>query len=349
MLTGSEGTMSAAQPSMHWIRDGEKYAALGLDVKTAGDVQAGLLSPRLQLIGHGSIPVSEHWQEWLGTIRTEEITGCGLFVAATMPSKQPGVLDGETKFLQKRVWDFYVGLLLTSLFSPAHAPFILSGSYDNGEFSVREKSDIDTPVPNMATPYPEVIKWDLETAALRASHLEAIAGAKMPGGLWRLNRVLSLYVSTRAIPDIPERIHQFARCVDGLLLLQQGEGKKQFRSRSELFIGPRDHELMGAIYDIRGNVEHLHENRILEVFDRDKRLELAKQELMIEYIARTALARIIDDPKLWPHFANSAALAAFWKLLPADCQSLWGEIIDPRSALEHFEPKYISDATLGAP
>jgi hypothetical protein len=340
--------MSVAQPSMPWIKDGEKYAAIGLDVKAARDVQVGRLSSRLQLLGQGSVPVSDRWQEWLGTVRTEEIVGCGFLVAATMQSKQPSVLDGENKILQKRAWDFYVGLLLTSLFSPAHAPFILSGSYDNGEFSVREKSDVDTPVPNLATPYPEVTKWDFETAALRTSHLEAIAGAKVPGGLWRLNRVLSLYVSARAIPDIPERVHQFARCVDGLLLLQQGEAKKQFRSRSELFIGPRKHDLMGAIYDVRSNVEHLHENRILEVFDRKKRLELAKQELIIEYIARTALARIIDDPRLWPHFANSDALADFWKLLPADRQRLWGQTVDPRSALEHFEPKYINDAMLGA-
>src|SRR4051794_40531103 len=96
-----------------------------------------------------------------------------------------------------------------------------------------------------------------------------------------------------------------ARCrFDGMLLLRPGEGKSQFRSKSELFIGPRHHALMGEIYDVRSAVEHLHENRYLEVFDRAQRLELAKKELIVEYIARNALNRIIGNPDLWSHFAN---------------------------------------------
>jgi hypothetical protein len=92
-----------------------------------------------------------------------------------------------------------------------------------------------------------------------------------------------------------DRLHQYCRCVDGLILSQPGSGLKQFKSRTELFIGPRDHELMGQLYAIRSDIEHLNEHKYLEVSDRAKRLELVQKEVIAEQIARNALAHIIAN------------------------------------------------------
>lgn len=153
---------------------------------------------------------------------------------------------------------------------------------------------------------------------------------------------------TRVIPDILERIHQYSRCIDGLILPDPGKTKQQFRSRSELFIGPKHHDLMGEIYDVRSAVEHLHENRYLEVFDRDTRLDLMKKEAIVEHIARTSIKRVIDTRNLWQHFANTTALGAFWRLSAAERQNIWGTHIDPLEAIADFDPKYIHDGHLGA-
>jgi hypothetical protein len=93
---------------------------------------------------------------------------------------------------------------------------------------------------------------------------------------------------------------------------------------------------MGDIYDVRSDVEHLHEYRYLETFDREVRLELVRKEAIIEHVARTVLARIIGDPRLWPYFANTSALAAFWALQPSDRQQIWGNPFDPNDALWIF-------------
>ena len=77
---------------------------------------------------------------------------------------------------------------------------------------------------------------------------------------------------------------------------KQGEAKKQFKSRTELFIGPCHHDMMGETYDVRSDVEHLHENKHLKVFDRTARLELVKKLEMMEYIARSALVRSCLNP-----------------------------------------------------
>ena len=106
---------------------------------------------------------------------------------------------------------------------------------------------------------------------------------------------------------------------------------------------------MGDTYDVRSDVEHLHENKHLEVFDRNARLDLVKKLEMMEYIARSALVRILLDSNLWPHFANTTALQAFWALDESERRKLWGDFIDPNDALADFDPRYISDGQLGGP
>ena len=107
------------------------------------------------------------------------------------------------------------------------------------------------------------------------------------------------------------------------------------------------HDLMGEIYDVRSAVEHLHENRYLGEFDRNIRLDLLKKEAVIEHIARTSISRIIDNKALWPHFANTTALGAFWSLSEIDRRAQWGDPIDAFEPMANFDPKYINDAELG--
>jgi hypothetical protein len=51
--------------------------------------------------------------------------------------------------------------------------------------------------------------------------------------------------------------------------------------------------LMGYTYAMRNDVEHLHENKHLEVFDRNVRLDLVKKLEMMEYIVRSALVPLV--------------------------------------------------------
>jgi len=69
----------------------------------------------------------------------------------------------------------------------------------------------------------------------------------------------------------------------------------------------------------------------------------------MEYIARSALVRIVLEPTLWLHFGNTPALQAFWGLDDQQRRALWGPAINPTDALAEFDPRYISDAQLGGP
>jgi hypothetical protein len=105
--------------------------------------------------------------------------------------------------------------------------------------------------------------------------------------------------------------------------------------------------MMGEIYDVRSAVEHLHENRYLESFDRQTRLDLLKKEAITEHMARSAIARIVGDSNLWPHFANTSSLREFWALEETKRRRIWGDPINQMDAIADFDPKYIHDGHLG--
>jgi len=336
-------------PPSAWINDGEKFGLVGLSVKLDGDIAPGMLTHHFRALTDATFTIPPLWREWLGSIRTGEVEDCNLFLLSKLPSLTPNIYDAENHRLRQPVWNFYVGLLLASTFSPAHKPVMLTGARQSGHIDIREQTDLDCPVPCLFRFYPPVAAADIRQAAKLGENMEALATAFPAPKCWRLNRVLHLYTEARISPDPLERIHQYCRCIEGLILPAAGQTKRQFKSRTELFIGPRDHDLMDELYDVRSAVEHLHENRYLESFDRETRLDLVRKEAIAEHIARAALARIVGCKPLWSGFANTSALARFWQLPVADRQAIWGEPIDPLDALADYDPTYIPDGHLGGP
>jgi hypothetical protein len=266
-----------------------------------------------------------------------------------MVARSPSELDDESQLLQRRVLDFYLGLLLTMRFGVGHEPVLIGGSKQNDELDDREYGKQDVPIHCTFQGYPAVPTQAFHDAAKLATNLGILYRNTPFGGAWRFNRTLRLFLDTTSETEFLDRIHQFTRCMEALILSEPGMGAKRFKSRTELFIGPKHHDLMGEIYEVRGNTEHLHEHRYLEVFNRDVRLDLMKKDAIIENIARTTLSRILGDNALWAHFGNAPALEAFWKLPLEDRITAWGQPIDPLAVIADFDPTYIHDGLLGKP
>jgi hypothetical protein len=152
--------------------------------------------------------------------------------------------------------------------------------------------------------------------------------------------------STRSERDLLHRLHQYARCIDGLVLTRSGKGAADFKTRTGLFIGTGCDVMMGEIYGDRSTVEHLNEDRLLEPFDREKRLELLRKEAIVEFVARTALQRIMGNEGLWPHFANRNGLEQFWALTADEQRAIWGAPVNVLEPLADYEPEYIHDGNL---
>ena len=93
--------------SSSWIADGEKYALVGLSVKTEGRIPYGKVTPNLWILADATFAVPTNWKEWLGNIRADEVAGCDLFLLSKQESQTPEVLDRENENLKQWVWNFY--------------------------------------------------------------------------------------------------------------------------------------------------------------------------------------------------------------------------------------------------
>jgi hypothetical protein len=181
-----------------WIEDAEKYALIGLSVNIDGDVPLENITPTLWVFADSKFNVPPHWKEWLGSIRVEEIESCNLFLLSKLASSTPDVLDAENQKLQRRVGNFYRGLLLASTFAPAHRPVTITGSRRDGEIGVRQQGHLDAPVPFLFRRYPPVLPEEIQLAAQLGENLEVLATTPPAGALGVL---LGHYTSTlRARP-----------------------------------------------------------------------------------------------------------------------------------------------------
>ena len=337
----------AVKNGSDWIEDGEKFALIGLDFNIADDFTRFDLPNGLTVLPNAGFEFPEHWQEWLGTLRTEDIEACRLFLLAKVASKSPGVLDAENQQLRGAVGDWFTGLTLARKFGTTDAAFLITGSRINGEIDVRQFQPIDPPLASIVWDDAPISPGDLHRAY---SIAKGLAGLRQSIGveMWRLHRCMNLYQEARCRRDVLERIHQFTRCIEGLIAPRQGETLKQFKSRTELFVGPSHHGLMGELYGIRSDVEHLHENRHLERFDRQRRIRLAELEAVSEWVARSCLARILLTPALATRFGSADALGQFWIKPANERQAVWGDPVDPLAMLNGFNFDHVSDSELGA-
>ena len=126
-----------------WISDGEKYALVGLEVKLEGAPPPEEIAPNLWVLTATTFEVPPQWREWLGSIRADEVAGSNLFLVSKLVSATLGVLDGENQSLQRRAQNFYVGLLVSAMFSPSHKPVMLTGARRDGVIDIRQQWDLE--------------------------------------------------------------------------------------------------------------------------------------------------------------------------------------------------------------
>lgn len=331
---------------VNWIVDGEKYALVGLSANLEQDFQQGQVAPALWIVTNPQFHMPLHWREWIGKLRAEEIETVNLFLLSKLKSANPDVLDAENKSLLRAVSQFYFGLMLASPFSTAHKPITLSGSRRNGDVDIRQQGNFEAPKRSILKPEKPLTAGDVEKGVQIATNIKTIEDTVPGRDRWRLSRVLHLYLETRTTLDVLSRIHQFSRCIEGLISPSVGNTKRQFKSRTELFIGAGHHDLIGDIYETRSAVEHLHEYRYLMDFNRDVQLNLLKKEAVVEQIARTTIAKIVSEPEVWKYFLSPTSLEAFWALSDLERRKIWGQYADPLTALEGFNPDFIDDSML---
>jgi hypothetical protein len=329
------------------FEDGEKYAIIALsNVKVDESLpQEVQLSSEFWVTRSLPVNLDSHWRQWIGSIQADKLEKARLLLISKGPSKAPEVLDDENQKYQCGTNDLYWGLLVTD-FLKVYGTLLTGAKLPSG-LNVRSIGTMDTPEVIPGTRVAPIDLQRLEKAAAFAKSARLLSERKEHARFWKIIHGFYAGIMSHSAED---RLHQFTRCVEGFIYPDIGQTKRQFKSRTELFIGPQHHDLTGTLYDARSAVEHLHDplKDISGSTKREKVVALFQKAFEAEVLARYCIARLLGNDALWSYFEDDSALENFWTLRQRDRQKLWGEKLQMKQVLSSFDTSLIRDENLGS-
>jgi len=318
-------------PVNHRFLPNGKFAFL-----TVNNVDADLPSAAFQLSDGRTwvmpgVPVPDLgvWKEWIGSIRMERLSHANLVLFVEESSDNPEMLDGAHERLQKDLSVLFYLLHLCAGIEIANGADLLCGSSKNGLPRIRQMSE--QPVFNQSRGWkraPITQAWLEDGLVLRTGVAAMDAEVTQFRRLTRgLNTLFNGLKETHQ-----DRIHQFVRSLEAIILPDIGKTKKQFAHRCQTLApaGNDTRDLLLEAFDMRSDTEHLNPwDEAVKSYPADLRDDLCWQRTrQIERLACDAYSRILRDAELRSHFRTEAAIADFWKLPEGRRQALWGPPID---------------------
>jgi hypothetical protein len=281
--------------------------------------------------------VTAWWREQLGLLVCEEIEHSDLFMLAVAPSKSLKVLDSGNFALEDACRNFLYGLLVTMPISTELAPQLVTGSMESGKATFRQIGRFERPACIAGTPPPVIDSSSIKTAARYADEIQSFTLRQGAYGraVWALNCFMNGITATH----IYEKMRHLIRTIEAFLMPDIGRTERQFKSRTELFIGTRAHDLVATMYKARSNIEHLHDPLMLMEGDTEKErlISLCEIALATETVARYCLQRLLENKGLRQHFENDDAIRSFWNMPEVDRVSAWGDPLDIALARKRFD------------
>ena len=274
------------------ISAGEKFALIALPrANVAESVTTISLNSYLWVMRCLPFEVADHWQRWIGEIRTKDLQVTGLFLLAKDRSQTPQ-RDSDNDQLMRRICYLFDALLIAQTPACPVTPFLLAGANADGDVSIRRISDLQRPVWCAFKQLAILKQIDDQTLRIAAKLAAAITVINETADYVRFKRAISAFFVGIHQGRWDERLHQFCRCIDGIILSRQGKGEADFTARTVFFIGGGHSEVTRQMYRMRSAVEHLRPAET-EASDkrtlREQRLCVIERALQAETIARHAL------------------------------------------------------------
>jgi hypothetical protein len=330
------------------IEKGEKYGMIVFpDLFVDDDVIYEMqLTQDLWFMRGAPFALTENLKGGIGSIKVSQMEGASLFLIAKGPSQFPDDLDWDNERLKKRVYHFYLGILISGFVTCHTQPYILTGANRDGKIDVRQMGDYRIPHTVPGAPPESVNSLRLANAAKLADRIGEISDKNK---YHRIIRGIRAFIRGFEEYNAGDRMHQFTRCTESFIYPKIGKTRDNFISRSRLFLKTPHNELMGEIFDIRSSVEHIHDplRSIAGESERRRRILLLQRATEAEAIARYCLSTLLIRRELWEYFENDNQISAFWKLNEGRRRELWGEPLDIDLLWNNFDADSVEDECLG--
>jgi hypothetical protein len=254
----------------------------------------------------------EHWEKWLGELPLRDIR-TGLVLTATAPQPAPGHLVNSE--LNEKLNHLAFGLILQGVPNYRES-FLIAGANETGEPDARQFGRARVFYPGRDLKPLSVGPSELKRAVFLATKLK---GIDHKGHDWRrLRRAVDALTKGSAEASFQdERIHQFVRSLEGLILPEMTKTRKHFVHRSQTFAvpSPDTAKALGQIFDIRSKVEHLHSalDALPGATRQRKESLLYRRARQVDRLARFAISRVLESDDLRQIFRTDTRIADFWK------------------------------------
>ncbi|MDA2924368.1 hypothetical protein MYX65_06880 [Acidobacteria bacterium AH-259-L09] len=328
------------------FEDGHKFALLA--VKNVycdrAEEQSTQISDGTLVLSAMPLDVQSHWTKWIGSLRTENLNQSNLVLVRSKPSENPEILDHEHEELGKHLSQTFYLLQLSGVleYDAAH---LLKGSVVNGEPIVRQMFELGQFRQTRGyTRYSLSLDRLEQATRFRTSLVEMESSAE---GYDRAIRGLNVLMNGLEQETGHERIHQFIRSLEALILPDVGSTRRQFIHRCQTFAKPGDESrrILGEAFDMRSDAEHLNDwDQSLQAYPGEDREHVALQRTrQMERLASFAYSRILESDPLRDHFRDYTSQRDFWTQLDdARRRGIWGDQLD--LALIQLVHSYHADA-----
>ena len=248
--------MRKAPPVDYPFQEKSKFALLTLNnVYTDLPAEACQLPNGTWTMPGLPVPDLGIWKEWLGSIRLKRLGGANLVLFVEEPSDNPRSLDNVHQRLTKDLsWLFQMLHLRAGI--EADSADLLCGSSVNGVPEIRQMSQMPTFYQSTGyTRAPITRSWIEDGLLLREG------AAAMEADKKQFRRVIrGLNTLFKGLKETgQDRLHQFVRSLEALVLPDIGKTSKQFAHRCQTFsrAGSDTRELLLETYAMRCATEHL--------------------------------------------------------------------------------------------
>lgn len=335
------------------IESNEKFALLALPRVNLIESVSNLVLPNgIRVTRTLPLQLAEQWQQWIGEIRAKQLQDAGCYLLVTGQTSSPEILDADNQELMRRICGFLDALLIVETPCCAAQPFLLTGANVLGEIRIRQVSSLFMPIRrayNQKAILRALNQQDFESAAVAADALSSIIAGQQHT---RFKRAISAFLAGIRDTRHDERLHQFCRCIDGIVLSCKGSGKKDFKSRTALFIGSGHETVADEIYEMRSAVEHLRpaESEAVDCADlKAQRIRVIERSVQAEIIARHCLNRILLSADLLHRFEDDEQIKQFWVLPESERRKAWGVLNFDEDLVQAVELQFVENDDLGLP
>lgn len=283
----------------------------------------------LQIIFEPPFPLNGVWQEWLGSLQVEQMERSSLVLMAHRISANPNVLDGENSALRQQVVGLCYSIFLTEVFH-YDSGLILTGANVGGTVSVRQVSRLE----KLYRPNHVATTRLSQANLLSAGHISVGTQAvhAVRGQHLRLRSGFHAWLRAMMEYNGDERLHQFIRATEAVVMPPKGKGTAIFAHRSQLFAGTSApvQPLLKELYELRNSAEHHNPFvSVLTAYPSTQHERIALERVyQSQLLASDIYRKIFLDPALQAQFGTDTAITAFWTQPWAQQVRSWGAPVD---------------------